>query len=143
MGYASFLHDIGKAKIPASLLQKPSKLNEKEWETMKKHTLWGKQIISKQFSLKQFNKIAKIIYQHHERWDGNGYPQGLKCDEILIEVQILSVADAYDAMIYKRPYQKALSKEEAIEEIKSEKGKQFSPKVVDTFLKIEDKFKKD
>jgi putative nucleotidyltransferase with HDIG domain len=143
LGYASFLHDIGKAKISADILQKPSKLTNEEWKTMKKHTLWGKQIISKHFSLKQFDKIAKIIYQHHERWDGSGYPQGLKDEEILLEAQILNVADAYDAMIYERPYQKALSREEAIEEIKSEKGKQFSPKVVEAFLKVEKDFKNE
>ncbi len=140
LGYASFLHDIGKAKIHASILQKPSELNDEEWEIMEKHAKWGKQIISKHFTLKQFDKIGKIIYQHHERWDGNGYPEGLKGEEILVEAQILSVTDAYDAMTYERPYQRALTREEATEEIKSEKGKQFSPKVVDAFLKTEKKF---
>ncbi|MFO7816051.1 MAG: HD domain-containing phosphohydrolase [Halanaerobiales bacterium] len=140
LGYASFLHDIGKAEVPASLLQKPGSLNKEEWEIMKKHAEWGKEIILKNFTTKNLTKVAEIIYQHHEKWDGSGYPQGLKGDEILIEAQILSVVDAYDAMTYERPYQKALSREEAIEEIKSEKGKQFSPRAVEAFLKAEKKF---
>ncbi len=135
LGYASFLHDIGKAKIPAEILQKPSSLTDEEWKTMKKHTLWGKKIILDHFTTRNLRRVAKIIYQHHEKWDGSGYPQGLQGDEILLEAQILSVADAFDAMIYERPYQRALTKEEAIQEIKSEKGKQFSPKVVEAFSK--------
>ena len=140
LGYASFLHDIGKVKVPSDLLQKPGKLTKKEWETMKKHTAWGKEIILNQFSLQQFRKVAQIIYQHHERYDGTGYPQGLSGDDILIEAQILSVVDAYDAMTYERPYQRAFTREEALAEIKSEKGKQFSPKAVEAFLKAEKKY---
>jgi len=85
-------------------------------------------------------KIAEIINQHHERWDGFGYPKGLSGNEILIEAQILSVVDAFDAMTYERPYQRAFSRKEAIEEIKFEKEKQFSPKAVEAFLKAEQKF---
>lgn len=142
LGYASFLHDIGKAKVPKSFLQKPGKLTEEEWEIMKKHPIWGKEILLEHFNNKYFEKVAEIIYQHHERYDGNGYPQGLKGDETLIEAQILTVVDAYDAMVYERPYQRALTREEAIREIKSEKGKQFSPRAVEGFLKAEKKFTK-
>jgi len=143
LGYASFLHDIGKAKIPASLLKKPGGLTDQEWEKMKKHTNWGKKIILNHFTTTHFKKIAEIIFQHHERWDGTGYPQGLAGEEILVEAQILSVVDAYDAMTYERPYQRAFSRKEAIEEIKSEKGKQFSPRAVEAFLKAEQKFHKE
>lgn len=140
LGYASFLHDIGKAKVPKDVLQKPDKLTAKEWKIMKKHARWGKEIIIDKFNNKPFKKVAEIIYQHHERYDGKGYPEGLKGDEILIEAQILSVVDAYDAMIYERPYQRALSRKEAIAEIQSEKGKQFAPRAVEAFLKVEKKF---
>ncbi|MDZ7671227.1 MAG: HD domain-containing protein [Halanaerobiales bacterium] len=135
LGFASFLHDIGKAKVPATILQKPNKLSDKEWEIMKKHTIWGKEIILEQFNSKKYVQIVEIINQHHEKFDGSGYPNRLKGNEIRIEAQILSVVDAYDAMTNDRPYQKAMSKEKAIEEIKFEKGKQFSPKVVDAFIK--------
>ncbi len=137
LGFASFLHDIGKVKVPATLLQKPAKLTKEEWKIMKKHTEWGKEIILDNFSTEYFDKIAEIIYQHHERYNGEGYPQGLKGNQILIEARILSVVDAYDAMIYERPYQKALTREAALAEIKSEKGKQFCPDVVDAFFKAE------
>jgi len=137
LGFASFLHDIGKVKVPATLLQKPAKLTKEEWKIMKKHTEWGKEIILDNFNSEYFDKIAEIIYQHHERYNGKGYPQGLKGNQILIEARILSVVDAYDAMIYERPYQKALTREAALAEIKSEKGKQFCPDVVDAFFKAE------
>ncbi len=135
LGFASFLHDVGKVNVPADILLKPGKLDDKEWKIMKKHTSWGKELIFEYFNNSQFKEIGEIINQHHERWDGSGYPDGLKGDEILIEAQILSVVDAYDAMTNDRPYQKAITKEKAIEEIKTQKGKQFSPKVVDAFIK--------
>lgn len=137
LGFASFLHDIGKFKVPTEILLKPASLSDREWEIMKKHTVWGKEIILEKFNNKKFKLIAEIIYQHHERYDGTGYPQGLKGDEILIEAQILTVVDAYDAMVNERPYQKALSRQEALAEIKAEKSKQFAPEVVEAFLKIE------
>ena len=143
LGFASFLHDIGKSKIPTSLLQKPEKLTEDEWDIMKQHAYWGKQIILENFNQKYFKRIAEIINQHHEKYDGTGYPKGLAGDDILIEAQILSVVDAYDAMVNERPYQNALSREEAIEEIQSEKGKQFSPRAVKAFLKAEKKYQKE
>jgi|AntRauTorckE6833_2_1112554.scaffolds.fasta_scaffold00352_14 HD-GYP domain-containing protein (c-di-GMP phosphodiesterase class II) len=135
LGFASFLHDVGKANISAEILQKPGKLNEKEWGIMRSHTIWGKELVFEYFNEKQFEEIGEIINQHHERYDGSGYPNKLSGDEIIIEAQILSVVDAYDAMTNDRPYQKGISKEEAIAEIKSQKGKQFSPEVVDAFIK--------
>ncbi|MFW6229594.1 MAG: HD domain-containing phosphohydrolase [Halanaerobium sp.] len=140
LGFASFLHDIGKVKVPASILQKPGKLTKEEWGIMKKHTEWGKEILLDHFNNKNFRKVAEVIYQHHERFDGKGYPQGLKGDEILIEAQILTIVDAYDAMVYERPYQRAFTREEALAEIKREKGKQFAPRAVEAFLKAEKKF---
>jgi len=143
LGYASFLHDIGKSQVPKELLLKPDKLTEKEWEIMKKHAEWGREIILNNFNSKPFKKIAEIIYQHHERFDGQGYPQGLKGDETLIEAQILTVVDAYDAMVYDRPYKGAITREEALAEIKREKGRQFAPKAAEAFLKAEKKFIKE
>mgnify|MGYP006294715613 CR=1 FL=1 len=97
-------------------------------------------MIFEYFNKNQFEEIGEIINQHHERYDGTGYPNGLKEDEILIEAQILSVVDAYDAMTSDRPYQKAITKEKAIKEIKTQKGKQFSPKVVKAFIKAIKKY---
>jgi HD-GYP domain-containing protein (c-di-GMP phosphodiesterase class II) len=140
LGYASFLHDIGKFKVPTEILKKPGKLTDEEWKIIKKHTIFGKEIILEKFNNEYFKKVAEIINQHHERFDGKGYPQGLKGDEILIEAQILTVVDAYDAMVYERPYQRALTRKEALAEIKREKGKQFAPRAVEAFLKAEKKF---
>jgi len=140
LGFASFLHDIGKSNVPAEILLKPDKLNKKEWEIMKKHTAWGRELITDFFKENEYKIIGTIINQHHERYDGAGYPNGIKENQILIEAQILSVVDAYDAMTNDRPYQKAITKEKAIEEIKSQKGKQFSPKVVDAFVKAIKKY---
>lgn len=140
LGFASFLHDVGKANVPVEILQKPDKLNKEEWNIMKNHTIWGKELVFEYFNKNQFKKIGEIINQHHERYDGSGYPNGIKGNNILIEAQILSVVDAFDAMTSERPYQKAISKEKAIEEIKSQKGKQFSPKVVEAFINAIQKY---
>ena len=140
LGYASFLHDIGKAKIPADILRKPGKLNDREWEMMKKHPQWGRDLILDHLSSSFFTRVAEIVHQHHERYNGTGYPQGLEGDEILVEAQILAAVDAYDAMIHGRPYQDNVPREEALQEIKRQQGAQFSPGVVKAFLEVEEKY---
>lgn len=129
----SMLHDIGKVGIDDSILKKPGKLNEREWIIMKKHSEIGYRIA---MSSPELEKIAEYILTHHERWDGKGYPRGLKGEEIPLLSRILAVADAYDAMTEDRVYRKAMSHEEAIEEIKRNAGTQFDPYIARLFLQI-------
>ena len=143
LGYASFLHDIGKIDINHEILTKPGSLTDEEWEEMKTHSLKGSNIILEYLKEGYFEDVARIVYQHHERYDGKGYPQGLKGDEIMIEAQILTVVDAYDAMTSERPSQERLSREYALKELKVCKGKQFSPEVVEAFLEAEDEYHKN
>ncbi|NSW92554.1 MAG: PAS domain S-box protein [Firmicutes bacterium] len=125
------LHDIGKVGIREEILKKPGSLTELEWEEMKKHPEIGCRIAQ---NTPELGPIAEYILCHHERWDGQGYPQGLRGEEIPLLCRILAVADAYDAMTSDRPYRKALSREEAIEEIKRNAGTQFDPQIVEMFL---------
>lgn len=125
------LHDIGKIGIDDKILNKPGKLTEEEWTIMKKHPEIGYRIASASHRL---GRIADYILYHHERWDGTGYPSGMKGDDIPLLSRILSVADAYDAMTEDRVYRKAMSKEEALEEIKRNSGSQFDPVIADIFI---------
>ena len=127
------LHDIGKIGIKDSILLKPGKLSEEEWCEIKKHPILGAEIIK---PLTFLSDIAVLILQDHERWDGKGYPAGLKGEEIAIGARIIAIADAYDAMTSGRIYKKPISKKEAIEELRRNAGTQFDPKVVDTFIKV-------
>jgi len=131
--WAGLVHDIGKLLIPLDIINKKGKLTDKEYELIKKHPVWGSKALSSSETLKP---IAKYLLYHHERWDGRGYPEGLKEEEIPVISQILGVADAWDAMLSKRAYRNSLSFEKAVAEIKSNKGSQFSPQVADTFIRI-------
>ncbi len=135
--YASFLHDIGKAEVSASILRKPATLNKEEWEVMRQHSGWGRDLILKHLRISFFERVADIVYQHHERYDGKGYPQALAGDKILLEAQILALVDAYDAMTTNRPYRKGAAREAALREIKANQGTQFAPRVVEAFLAAE------
>jgi len=126
------LHDIGKIGISDSILKKPGKLNDNEWIEMKKHPEIGFRIAQATPELK---KVAKYILYHHERFDGTGYPKGLKSFKIPLIDRILSVVDAYDAMVNDRTYRKALSKEEAKQELINNSGTQIDPEIVKLFLK--------
>ncbi len=130
----STLHDIGKIGINDNILNKPGKLTDEEWVIMKKHPEIGYRIA---MSSPELAPIAEYILYHHERWDGNGYPQGLAGDKIPLLSRILSVVDAYDAMTEDRIYRKTKTKEEAIEEIVKCSGTQFDPTIVDIFLNID------
>ena len=129
---AALLHDIGKIGIPDGILRKPGKLTEEEWQIMKQHPMLGYKILK---NIKQLKDVAEIVLHHHERYDGTGYPAGLKGEEIPLGSRIFSVADTIDAMTSDRPYRKALSFEETAEELKKWSGKQFDPKVVEAFFK--------
>jgi PAS domain S-box-containing protein len=134
------LHDIGKVGIPDYILLKSDTLTEQEFEIMKSHTLIGYNTLHSIFQLygdMQFLKMGiEITYCHHERWDGNGYPRGLKENEIPLAAQILAIVDVYDALTTERTYKKAYQHASALENMKKERGKHFSPEIFDAFLEI-------
>ena len=128
---ALLFHDIGKIEIPDFILNKPSKLTAEEFEVIKRHPEAGEEILK---NVRFLQEVAQIVKQHQERWDGKGYPLGLKGEGIHLYARIVALADAFDAMTSDRVYRKAMSLEEAIEEIRRNKGTQFDPMVVDAFL---------
>ena len=135
------LHDIGKIKIPDAILNKPGKLTVEEFEVVKRHTLYGGEIIRRVFHDIEdpaYEKVAyDIVMYHHEHWDGEGgYPHGLKGEEIPLAARIMAVADVYDALISRRVYKEAYDKKYSIGVIESESGKQFDPDVVAAFLRV-------
>ncbi|HDD55359.1 MAG TPA: HD-GYP domain-containing protein, partial [Chloroflexi bacterium] len=129
----ALLHDIGKIGIPDSILQKPGKLTEEEWEVMKKHPIYAYEVLNQIDHLKPALDIPRY---HHERWDGSGYPEGLKGKEIPLAARIFAVVDVWDALRSDRPYREAWPDEKALEHIKEESGKHFDPRVVEVFLEI-------
>jgi len=139
------LHDAGKIHILDAILNKPGKLDSEEFEQMKTHTTAGARIISRIINHtdeEEFLNNAKLFAEyHHERWDGAGYPYGLKETEIPLQGRIMAIVDVYDALVSKRPYKEPLSEEEAVNIIAADAGKQFDPKIVQVFLEIKDKFK--
>lgn len=146
---AALLHDIGKIGIKDSILLKKGSLTENEFEEMKRHTIIGGEMIKKTEELLGettfLNMARKTAQFHHERWDGSGYPYGLKKDEIPLCAQIMSIIDIYDAIISERPYKKAQTHEQAIKAIllgdERIKPEFFSPKVLSAFSKVQNKFK--
>ncbi len=131
----SQVHDLGKVGIPDKILFKPGKLEDDEWEVMKMHLEKGYRIA---LSSHELSSIADLVLKHHERWDGKGYPLGLKGEEIPLLCRILSVVDAFDAMTHDRPYQVAVSDREALAELKRFAGKQFDPHIVDLFIQLQE-----
>lgn len=125
------LHDIGKISIDQRILDKPGKLTEEEWVEIRKHPDVGYRIA---LTVPELSRIAEYILCHHERWDGNGYPQGLHGEEIPVISRILSIVDSYDAMTQDRSYRKAMSKEAAIIEIRQNAGTQFDPELSEIFI---------
>lgn len=137
---ACALHDLGKIAIHDYILTKPGKLTAKEWSQMKTHSLKGAEILS---PLGFLDGVIDLIRQHHERYDGKGYPDGIKGENISLGARIMSAADAYDAMISRRPYKKRpLTKQETVAELKKNSGTQFDPMVVKAFLQVIKGFKK-
>jgi putative nucleotidyltransferase with HDIG domain len=127
----ALLHDIGKMGVPDSILLKTDGLTDEEWEKMRKHTDFAYDMLS---SIRYLQPALDIPYCHHEKWDGSGYPRGLKGEQIPIAARIFAVADVWDAITSDRPYRKGWSKEQALEHIKEQSGKYFDPQVVEEFL---------
>jgi len=132
------MHDIGKVIIPDDILLKPSKLTDKEFIKMKEHTIYGWEIFNKS-KHQLLQTVALIAHEHHEKWDGSGYPRGLKQDEIHLFGRITALADVFDALSHDRVYKKAWSIEDTIEYIQKESGRSFEPKLVNLFIENLDK----
>jgi putative two-component system response regulator len=143
--FSSRLHDMGKITILDTILNKPGKLSDEEYEKVKFHTSEGVRIIDKmikQTGEEEFLSNAKLYAEyHHERWDGAGYPHGLKGTDIPMHGRIMAIVDAYDALVSKRPYKEAYTNEETVNIISTNAGKQFDPKIVEVFLDVQDQFK--
>ncbi|MBI3322781.1 MAG: HD domain-containing protein [Candidatus Omnitrophica bacterium] len=131
--YAALLHDAGRLGIPEEILRKPTKLNPAELAKVREHTVKGARLLE---PLEILEPAIPIILYHHERWDGTGYPKGLKKEAIPLGARILAVANAFEAMVCERPYRRAMSIGDAAQEIRSHRGTQFDPKVVDAFLEV-------
>lgn len=132
-GYGALLHDIGKMGIPDSILKKNQPLSKEEWDIMRSHPIYAFNLLS---PIRYLNKALDIPHYHHERWDGRGYPEGLKGEKIPLSARIFSVVDVYDAITSSRPYRKAWTKEEALRYIRDRSGIRFDPKVVEYFFSI-------
>jgi len=131
--FASILHDIGKVGIPNSILGKQDKLTDEEWKQIEKHPKMGEKIVGQ---VDQLQRAAKIIGQHQEKYDGTGYPKGLRGEEITLEARIVAVVDTWDAMRTDRPYRDALPREAAIKELQENAGTQCDPEIVELFLEM-------
>ncbi|MCJ7667470.1 MAG: GAF domain-containing protein [Anaerolineae bacterium] len=130
---AGKLHDVGKIGIPAKVLRKPGALTSEEWKTIQEHPRLGYMVLQQ---LPQMETMLEAVLHHHERWDGNGYPDGLKGKQIPKLARILAIADAYSAMLTDRPYRKALSRQEALREIQDCAGTQFDPELAEIFVDL-------
>lgn len=128
---ALYISEIAKLRIPDKVILKREKLTKEEYGMIQKHPILAYKMIEK---IKELKKVGEIVKAHHEKYDGTGYPYKLKAEEIPVEARIIHLSDSYDAMTSERPYKTALSKEKAVEEILSQKGKQFDPQVVDAFI---------
>jgi diguanylate cyclase (GGDEF)-like protein len=127
---AAQLHDVGKMAVPDEILRKPVALDEREWEVMRRHTLTGERILAAAPALVP---VAKLVRSTHERWDGNGYPDGLAGEQIPLGARIIFVCDAYEAMVEERPYRTSMSPQEALAELRRCAGTQFDPRLVELF----------
>lgn len=141
------IHDIGKVGVPDDLLRKPTRLTPEEYEVVRNHARHGRDAIATaetrvRVADAEFLRVAKdIVYSHHERWDGSGYPQGLSGDDIPLAARVMAIADVYDALVSLRVYKGAVSHEEAVRIIREGRGTQFDPDLVDAFLGIEHRWK--
>jgi putative nucleotidyltransferase with HDIG domain len=129
----SLLHDIGKIAVPSSILNKPGKLTDAEFALMKQHPTIGARILE---PIHDYDSLIPIVLQHHERFDGTGYPAGIAREAISLDARIVAVADVFDALTSERPYRKALDRAVAVQMIVKGKGTEFDPAVVDAFLRI-------
>ena len=128
---AGLIHDMGKVRVPAEILTNPNELSDAEFAIIRTHPLLGYEILK---NIELPWPVANIVYQHHERIDGSGYPQGIQGDNILIEARILGVADVVEAIASHRPYREALGVDQALEEITKNRGRLYDPQIVDCCL---------
>jgi putative nucleotidyltransferase with HDIG domain len=129
----ALLHDIGKMGVPDSIIQKPGKLTDEEWQIMRQHPVYAYDWLS---PIQYLYPALDIPHYHHEKWDGTGYPEGLKGEQIPLAARIFAIVDVWDALRSDRPYRKAWSRAKTIKHIKEQSGKHFDPRVVELFLKI-------
>ena len=129
----ALLHDIGKMGIPDAILHKPGMLTEEEWVVMRKHPVYARDYLS---SVSYLTPALDIPYSHHERWDGTGYPQGLKGEEIPLSARIFAVVDVWDAVTSQRPYLESWSREKALAHIQEQAGRHFDPRIVEVFVEL-------
>jgi len=138
------MHDLGKISITDIIMNKPEKLTEEEFELMKTHVMEGERIIDEIISQTgegEFLRNARLFAgSHHERWDGNGYPRGLKGEEIPLQGRIMAIVDVYDALVSERPYKKAFSDEDAVKIIMEGAGTYYDPKIAEVFYQVKDRF---
>ncbi len=132
--YGALLHDIGKIYVPQKILQKPGRLADDEWQIIKQHPTHAHDMLSTQ---KYMPAINDVVYCHHERWDGGGYPRGLRGEDIPIAARLFTVVDVWDALGSDRPYRPAWSQVKVREYIDRESGKHFDPRVADSFLQMD------
>ena len=131
--YGALLHDIGKVEVPSEILTKQTKLNDEEWAIIKKHVIWGEAIVQ---PIQALAPCLPIVRHHHERYDGKGYPDGLKGEQIPLHARILTVVDSFDAMTTNRPYQRTKSVSEAVLELRRCAGSQFDPMLITPFIEV-------
>jgi len=129
----ALLHDIGKMGVPDAILLKPDKLTDDEWDIMRKHPVYVYEWLS---PIEYLKPALAIPYSHHEKWDGTGYPQGLKGEQIPLPARLFAVVDVWDALSHDRPYRKAWSQERVAKYIREQAGKHFDPNVVGLFLQL-------
>jgi HD-GYP domain-containing protein (c-di-GMP phosphodiesterase class II) len=134
--YGFFLHDIGKVGIPEHILCKPAALDAEEWAVMREHPTIGALIVE---PIRFLAGAVDIVRSHHERWDGTGYPMGLRREQIPLSARVFAIADSFDAMTNDRPYRSAMTSDAAIDEIAAGAGTQFDPDVVEVFLDLADR----
>lgn len=137
LSLAAVLHDLGKIRIPDEILMKPASLSEEEYGLVRCHPAWGADMIEKDAPNDPKRRfVAEIVRYHHERYDGWGYPEGLRGERIPFLAQIISIADAFEAMTSDRPYRKAMTRYQALSILNEERGKQFHPELVDRFVQL-------
>jgi ribonuclease P protein subunit RPR2 len=134
MAYGFLLHDIGKLAVPDAILRAPGRLSEKEWALMRRHPEEGVRILAE---IPFLDRALDVVRHHHERWDGGGYPDALRGEEIPLWARIFSVVDALDAITAERPYRPARSYESALDEIRTHSGTQFDPAVVEALERLD------
>ncbi|MFH1767718.1 MAG: HD domain-containing phosphohydrolase [Candidatus Omnitrophota bacterium] len=134
--FSGIIHDLGKVGVKDAILDKDGKLTDEEWESIKQHPVIGSDVINK---MRLFRLEEPIVRSHHERFDGKGYPDGLKGHNIPLGSRIIALADSFDAMVSKRPYRSSLTEDQAVDEIKRNSGTQFDPEIASVFLNFLDK----